>query len=106
MPEELTVRIRTESLEQASVELGKKVGDLKKYFENMTEAMNRTNDYWLGEAGEAHREAYRRLMPRQEEVLRRLQEQVSSLAKIAGTWEAAEQEVKELDLSLPDDVIV
>lgn len=106
MSEGITIRIRTESLEHASVELGKKADDLKKSFENMTEAMNRTSDYWLGEAGEAHREAYRRLIPRQEEALRRLQEQISSLAKIAGTWEAAEQEVKEMNLSLPDDVIM
>lgn len=106
MPEELTIRISTGELAQASGDISKKAGDLKAAFDGMTEAMNRTNGYWLGEAGEAHREAYRRLIPGQEEIMRRLKEQVTDLAKIAGTWEAAEQEVKEMDLSLPDDVIV
>lgn len=106
MPEELTVRISTEALKQASADLSKKSGDLKNAFGEMTEAMNRTNGYWLGEAGEAHREVYHQLIPRQEEALKRLQEQVDNLSKIAGIWEETEQEVKELDLSLPDDVIM
>lgn len=106
MPEGLTVRISTEHLAQASGDISKKVSDLRAAFSDMTEAMNRTGGYWLGEAGEAHRRAYDRLKPHQEEVLKRLQEQVSDLAQIAGIWETAEQEVKEIDLSLPDDVIV
>lgn len=106
MPEEINVRINTERLAQVSNDIGKKSSDLKMAFDEMTEAIKRTNHYWLGEAGEAHREAYYQMVPDQEEIVKRLREQVCNLAKIAGTWEAAEQEVKELNLSLPDDVIV
>ena len=46
------------------------------------------------------------MQPHQEEVLGRLQEQGGDLAQIAGIWETAERETEELDLTLPDDVIV
>lgn len=106
MPGELTVRIRTERLAQASGDISRKVSDLKAAFEEMTEAVGRTNSYWRGEAADAHRRVYRQMQPRQEEALKRLLEQVRDLAQIAGVWEATEQEVKEVDLTLPDDVIL
>lgn len=106
MAEELTVRISTEQLADASRDIEKKINDLKSAFEEMTSAMNRTNGYWLGEAGEAHRRAYRQMQPHQEEVLKRLREQAADLAQIAGIWEEAEREVKDTDLALPDDVII
>ena len=106
MPEEITVRISTERLAQASGDIGRKVNELKAAFEEMTDVVNRTNSYWLGEAGEAHRKAYQQMQPHQEEVLNRLKEQVSDLIQIAGIWETAEQEIGELNQSLPDDVIV
>ncbi|MBS6395829.1 MAG: WXG100 family type VII secretion target [Clostridiales bacterium] len=104
MPEYI-VKISTEQLAQASGDIGKKVKDLRSAFEEMTDAVNRTNGYWLGEAGEAHRKAYRQMQSGQEEILRRLSEQAVDLAQIAGIWETAEQEVRELNQSLPDDVI-
>lgn len=106
MPDGVTVRVSTERLAQASGEINKKVSDLRKAFEEMTDAVNRTNGYWVGEAGEAHRAVYRQMQPHQERILNRLSEQVSDLAQIAGIWETAEQEVTEMDLTLPDDVIV
>ena len=106
MAEDLTVKISTEKLADASQSIEKKVNSLKAAFESMTEAIDRTRGYWLGEAGEAHRRAYRQMQPHQEEVLKRLQEQAGDLAQIAGIWETAERETEELDLTLPDDVIV
>lgn len=106
MSEEFMVKISTGQLATASGDINGKVNALKAAFEEMTEAINRTNGYWLGEAGEAHRKAYLQMQPHQEEALKRLREQGNDLAQIAGIWEAAEQEVKELGLTLPDDVIV
>lgn len=105
MAEEITVKISTERLAQASGDIAGKVSSLKAAFEAMTEAMNHTDGYWLGEAGEAHRSAYRKMQPHQQEVLRRLEEQSQDLAKIAGVWEEAEQQVREMNANLPDDVI-
>ena len=106
MAENITVKISTEHLAQASGDIAGKVSALKAAFEAMTEAVNHTDGYWLGEAGEAHRSAYRAMQPRQQEILNRLEEQSRDLAKIAGVWVQTEQEVKELNANLPDDVIV
>ena len=106
MAENVTVKISTEQLAQASGDIAGKVNALKAAFEAMTEAMNRTDSYWLGEAGEAHRSAYRKMQPHQQEALKRLEEQSQDLAKIAGVWEETEQQIKELNVNLPDDVII
>ena len=106
MAENVTVKISTEQLAQASGDIAGKVNALKAAFGAMTEAMNRTDSYWLGEAGEAHRNAYRKMQPHQQEAVKRPEEQSQHLAKIAGVWEETEQQIKELNVNLPDDVII
>ena len=46
------------------------------------------------------------MQPHQQEALKRLEEQSQDLAKIAGVWEETEQQIKELNVNLPDDVII
>ena len=103
---ELHVSIATEQLRATARDIAVKVSGLKAVFEDMDMAVKRTEGYWIGEAAEAHREAYRRMSPEREAILAYLFGQADDLAAIAGIWEEKEEEVKELAQSLPGDVIV
>ncbi|WNV59262.1 hypothetical protein RJD28_07235 [Oscillospiraceae bacterium NTUH-002-81] len=63
MAEELHVSIATEQLRETARDIAVKVSALKAVFEDMDMAVKRTEGYWIGEAAEAHREAYRRMSP-------------------------------------------
>lgn len=106
MAEEFIVRVESEKLEQAAGEINDRISKLNAAFEGMTEAMNRTQGYWIGEAGDAHRRVFLEQQPRREEVIARLSEQVSDLMQMAGVYVSAEKENVQLAQSLLGDVIL
>ena len=67
----------------------------------MQSQFNGSANYWIGEAGNAHRKQYTSRITRIEEMFKRYQEQVKDLEEMAGVYEAAEAAAANAANSLP-----
>lgn len=72
---------------------------------DMTRAIDRTQSYWNGEAADLHREQYREMKPRAEQMLSMLQEHTKDLRDIAALYTGAETNVSRTTQTLPKDAI-
>lgn len=106
MGEEFTVMVETGQLLQAAEDLQSRVSRLEGAFSEMSRIVGRTQNYWLGEAGEAHRNAFLSRQDKRIEAVLRLAEHVTDLRKMAGVYEEAERGAVEMARSLPGDVII
>ncbi len=90
---------------KASVVL-KHVREMQIQFQNLENSVNRTKNYWIGEAGDAHRAYYSSRKEEIEEIFARLNEDVTDLQKMAAVYAQTEMETEEMAEALPSDVIV
>ena len=104
--ENVTIRVRPEILIAKAGELKREVSGMEGDFNQIRELVNHSRNYWLGDAGEAHRHAFELDYEEIEKILRRLNEHPRDLESIALTYMGVEQEVKEVAGSLPGDVII
>lgn len=103
---QVSFTVTPEVLLQKSQQIGAEVGKLRSLFASVQQAVNATNAFWQGEAGNAHRNAYN---SREEDffiMLARLQEYVTDLNKIAGNYVQFENQVRQMEEALPENVIV
>lgn len=101
-----SLKVDPEVMRQKSVTVGNKITKMKRAFEELEVTVNKTNNYWIGEAGDAHREYFQSSKPEIEEMFQRLSEHSRELAEMAATYSTAEQEVTQLAEDLPFDVII
>lgn len=83
-----------------------RINELQKAFDAMKTQVNKTQNYWIGEAGDAHRESYRNKEADIAENIKRLREEVSDLNEMASVYASTEQTVAAIAEDLPFDVIV
>ena len=100
------LKVTPEVMIQSASELKTKINKMEKAFESLDERVKATGTYWQGEAGEAFRSIYKQVKPSTEEIIKRLHEHVKDLNTMAGVYEGAEKDVKNIVASLPDDVIL
>lgn len=94
------------ALQQKSVTTAEKISKMKKAFEELSVTVNKTNNYWVGEAGDAHREFFNSSKPEIEEIFKRLSEHSRELGEMAAVYMNVEREVTQISEDLPSDVIV
>lgn len=82
-----------------------KIQTMQNAFSELEATLNRTQNYWVGEAGDAHRSYFTEKKPEMEEIIRRLSGRVQALGRMASTYDTAEQEITEASANLPADVI-
>ena len=63
-------------------------------FEDLERIINRTNYYWIGEAGDMHRSLYQEQKENVDEMIRRLKEHPQDLLTIAQNYVQTEQAVE------------
>ena len=90
---------------QASV-VSRNIQQMKAYFGQMDSLVNKTSGYWIGAAGDSHRERYQKLQPDVEVIFKRLTEYVTDLQKMANVYAEAESYAVQVAEELPSDVIV
>lgn len=78
---------------------------MKAEFDKIETIITRTSNYWIGEAGDAHRKVYTDEKANIQEMLARLSEHPADLEQMARTYLQVEGEVKELAQELPGDII-
>ena len=83
-----------------------KIRDMQTAFESLENTVRKTQNYWIGEAGDAHREMFFKSEDDREEIFKRLMEDVTDLNQMADVYSTTEREVKEISEELPSDVII
>ena len=101
-----TLLVEPDALRQKASMAEKKIQAMQTVFEEMETTVNRTNNYWIGEAGDAHREYFTSKKPDIEEMFKRLTEHVRELNQMASVYSNVEKEVTQLAQDLPADVII
>lgn len=93
-------------LKNKSDEVTNKVNQMKRHFEELQSGIDKTEGYWIGEAGDKHRQLYNGLKNDIEEILNRLYEHPKDLLAIAQNYMDVELSIEEDVETLPGDVIV
>ena len=82
-----------------------KIREMQTSFSALENTVNKTRNYWVGEAGDAHRELYTKQKENIEEIFKRLTEDVTDLHQMAAVYSSTEQQVADIAEDLPSDVI-
>ncbi len=101
-----SLTVDPEVMRQKSVTTGNKINEMKNVFEALEVAVNKTNNYWIGEAGDAHREIFYSAKQEIEEIFLRLSEHARELGEMAAVYSNAESTAAEISEDLPFDVII
>lgn len=98
--------VTPEVLNQKAGEVEKNVANMKQRFENMKTLVERSKSYWVGDAGDQHRQNYLNQAESIDMVLRRLGEHPGDLRSIAQTYTATELKIEESVIqTLPGNVL-
>lgn len=79
--------------------------DLQDRFDRIKTLVAETENYWKGEASDAHREAYTKNQTSIDEIIARYREHVTDLEKMAGVYREAELVSTNLADELPASTI-
>ena len=101
-----TISVSTEILVAKAAEVEDKVDNMKKRLEEMGDIIEGTRNYWIGEAGDLHREKYTSRKDEISEMLQRLARHPVNLRTVAQQiYGNLVAENKEIVINLPGDAI-
>lgn len=103
---DVMIKVTPEELYAKSQSISSILAKTQQNFQEMEDVINKTEGYWIGEAGEAHREMFRDMTPHIEEITKRITEHIRDLNEIAGVYQETEREIQEIAEQLPADVII
>lgn len=101
-----SLTVTPERLQEKAVTVQKRIRQMKQDFTDLENCVNRTRGYWIGEAGDAHREFYTSKKEDIRAAFARLDEDVSDLQSMAAVYARTEQAAAALAEDLPSDAIV
>ena len=85
------LKVTPEEMQSAAAELTGYVNTMEQSFRDMKQTMTASAHYWVGQAGDAHRELYNEQVADAEEFLARCREHIRDLNTMAGVYIQAEQ---------------
>lgn len=100
------IRVSTSELRRQAAEVSRRVQSLATRFSELERTVSGTKSYWIGEAGDLHRQLYAERKDDIETMLRRLREHPVDLLKISGNYEQTEETVATSFGTLRGDVIL
>ena len=86
------IKVNTATLHNQANTVANLINMVKENFSTLQETVNGTNSYWIGEAGDAHREKYAKQQSKFDEAIRRLTENVTDLRIMAGVYDDTERQ--------------
>ena len=101
----VTIRVTPERLKTQADEVSRRLRRVRQLFSETENVIARTRNYWIGEAGAAHWQAYINRKDEIEAMLRRLEAHPRNLLQISGNYEAAEALIQGEVRQLRTDVI-
>lgn len=96
-----TLKVSPEEMQAAASELSGYVSTMNECFQQMKNTMSQTAVYWVGEAGDAHRQLYQDQVAKTEEIIARYTEHVRDLNTMAGVYSEAESQAQSKAEELP-----
>ncbi|MCQ2498904.1 MAG: WXG100 family type VII secretion target [Lachnospiraceae bacterium] len=99
------IKVTPQALEEKAAAVTSNINAMQTCFDELEQIINRTGYYWIGNAGDMHRQMYMKQKDAVVEMMRRLSEHPRDLLTIAGQYEVVEQEVRAIGESLSGDVI-
>ena len=100
-----TLKVSPEEMQAAASELSGYVSTMNDCFREMKATMERSASYWVGEAGDAHRQMYQEQVAQTEEIIARYTEHVRDLNTMAGVYTEAELSAQMLADELPMSIL-
>lgn len=88
-----TLKVSPEELAAAASELSAYVSNMNECFSQMQKTMTQSVSYWVGEAGDAHRQLYEEQVEQTREIIARYTEHVRDLHEMTGIYTEAESTV-------------
>lgn len=82
-----------------------RIREMQASFNALENTVNKTKNYWIGEAGDVHRELYTKQKSNIDEIFKRLAEDVTDLHRMAAEYSSTERQVTAIAEDLPSDVI-
>lgn len=100
-----TLKVSPEEMQAAAAELSGYVSTMSNCFQQMKTIMTQSASYWVGEAGNAHRQLYQDQVQKTEEIISRYTEHVRDLNAMAGVYIESEQQAQMKADELPMSVL-
>lgn len=100
-----TIKASPEVMEEKAGRVRSVISSMRKEFEEMTRAVQRTGGYWNGEAAELHRKRYQDMLPNVQSMFQCLEEHAENLQEIAGVYTATQTKITSMAAALPKDAI-
>ncbi len=101
----VTIRVTPERLKTQADEVSRRISQMKRLFGELERVIGNTRSYWIGEAGNRHRQAYTERKDELETMFTRLEEHPRDLLQISGNYTQAEAEIEGMVATLETDVI-
>lgn len=100
-----TITVSTDVLKKQAEETKKYLQMMEEHFSALKETINKTANYWIGEAGEAQRKQYTDRISKVDEMLAGYTEHVANLEKIAGIYEEGKNAVADAVNDMPESTL-
>ena len=101
----IQLKVTPEQLESKANTVTGLIRTIKTNFNTLSDVMQRTNGYWIGEAADKHRKLYSDKKDEIETMIRRLEEHPRDLLTMAGVYREAETSNVSTSQGLPTNVI-
>lgn len=103
--QQFIMKVSTDVMKAQATKVDGYIRAIEKDFNEIRKIVKASKSYWVGDASDKHREIFNEREENITRVIRRLEEHPQDLRKMAGIYEAAEQENETLASLLPDNVI-
>lgn len=100
-----TIKVSTDVLRAKAEDVSKLVSELENVYSSIERKISTTSTYWIGDAGEQHRNMYKEQKDEVKNMVRRFREHTVELIEMADVYDGVERAVKELGNTLQGDVI-
>ena len=100
-----TLKVSPEEMHSAASELSGYVSAMDQSFRAMRNVMNSSASYWVGVAGDAHRQLYQQQIAKTEEIIARYSEHITDLNAMAGVYTEAEGSAQARAEEMPNSIL-
>lgn len=105
MSSSITLKVSPDIMKAKAGEIQSQIGNIKSYWEQISQIMKNSKSYWEGDASNLHQKYKKELEEDMKHIIRRLGEHPQDLLKMADIYKETEQKVMQIAFSLPQDVI-
>lgn len=99
------IKVQPEVLDLKAQEVTTAISQMEQLFNSVLNTVSRTQYYWIGAAGDVHRQAFEDQKDDITTILNRLKEHPVDLQKIANTYRTTESALAEAASQLSSDLI-